>query len=323
VSFTLEDLAAATRIVRPTVPATPQYRWPLLGEAVGAQVWVKHENHTPTGAFKVRGGLVYCARLRELRPEVVGIVSATRGNHGQSLALAGAAAGLRVVIVVPRGNSKDKNAAMRAFGAEVIEHGDDFQEARELLPTLAAEQGLEQVPSFHTDLVVGVATYAQELFEAVPDLDAVYVPVGMGSGICGLVRTRDLLGLRTEIVGVVAANAPAYARSFAAGVPVSTDTADTFVDGVACRVPDPEAVRIINDGAARILEIEEDAAASAMRLMYSTTHNSPEPAGAMALAGLVAEQERMRGRRVAVVQTGGNVDSDVLAAVLRGETPRP
>jgi threonine dehydratase len=222
------------------MPATPQYRWPLLGELVGAEVWVKHENHTPTGAFKVRGGLVFADRLRATRPEVRGIVSATRGNHGQSLAYAGAAAGLEVTIVVPHGNSRDKNAAMRGFGAEVIEYGHDYQAAREYSVQLAAERGLEAVPPYHPDLVLGVATYARELFDAVADLDTVYVGVGMGTGISGLIGVRDLLNLQTEIVGVVSDQAPATARSFAAGEVVATDTADTFVDGVACRVPPPK-----------------------------------------------------------------------------------
>jgi threonine dehydratase len=320
-SFSLDELAYASDLVHRWVPPTPQYAWPLLGEVVSAQVWVKHENHTPTGAFKVRGGLVYTNRLRAQRPEVTGIVSATRGNHGQSLAFAGTANYLGVAIVVPLGNSPDKNAAMRGFGAEVIEHGHDFQAAREHSVELARERGLEAVPPYHPDLVLGVATYARELFDAVADLDAVYVPVGMGSGISGLIRVRDLLGLHTDIVGVVAENAPAIARSFAAGCLVTTDSAETFVDGVACRVPDPTAVAAINAGAARIVEVSEDATAEAMRALFATTHNVPEPAGAIALAGLLAEPELVRGRRVAVIQTGGNIDSDMFASVLAGETP--
>ena len=270
---------------------TPQYAWPLLGTHVGAQVWVKHENHTPTGAFKVRGGLVYADRLRARRPDVTGIVSATRGNHGQSLAFAGRANGLAVTIVVPHGNSPDKNAAMRAFGADVIEHGHDYQASREYSLELAAERGLEPVPPYHPDLVLGVATYARELFEAVGDLDTVYVGVGMGTGISGLIGVRDLLGLRTEIVGVVAEVAPATALSFAAGSVVTTESAATFIDGVACRVPDPDAIDVIKAGAARILQVSEDSCADAVRLLLSTTHNVAEPAGAIALAGLLSERE--------------------------------
>lgn len=320
--FSLDDLAYASEVVRRWVPPTPQYPWPLLGEVVDAQVWVKHENHTPTGAFKVRGGLVYADRLRAQRPQVTGIVSATRGNHGQSLAYAGTAAGLDVTIVVPRGNSPDKNAAMRGFGATVVEHGHDFQAAREYSVELAAERGLEGVPAYHPDLVLGVATYAHELFAGAGELDTVYVPVGMGSGISGLMRMRDLLGLRTEIVGVVAARAPAYSRSFAAGRAVPTDAADTFVDGVACRVPDTDAVRLINAGAARIIEVSDDATAEAIRVLFATTHNAAEPAGAIALAGLLAEREFVHGRRVAVIQTGGNIDTAMFADVLAGLTPK-
>jgi len=320
-SFTRADLDAAGELVHRSVPPTPQYRWPLLEEALGGEIWVKHENHTPTGAFKVRGGLVYVERLARERPGVPGIVSATRGNHGQSLAFAGRAAGVPVRILVPHGNSADKNAAMRGFGAEVIEVGHDYQAAREHAIALASERGLELVPPFHPDLVLGVATYARELLEAVAGLDAVYVPVGMGTGICGLIGVRDLLGLDTEIVGVVSARAPATALSFRAGEVVTTAAADTFVDGVATRVPDAGAVATIVEGAARFVVVSEEEAAAAMRLLFRATHNVPEPAGALALAGAIADGERRAGSRVAVVQTGGNVDSDLLAEVLAGGTP--
>jgi threonine dehydratase len=319
--FTVADLDQACDLVRRWVPATPMYAWPLLAQALGTEVWVKHENHTPTGAFKVRGGLVYADRLCRQRPQVKGIISATRGNHGQSLAFAGRARGLDVTIVVPEGNSPDKNAAMRGFGAEVLVHGHDFQAARERSVELAAERGLEAVPPYHPDLVLGVATYARELFEAAPDLDAVYVPVGMGSGISGLIGVRDLMGLRTEIVGVVSDRAPATALSFAAGQVVATDSAATFVDGVACRVPDPVAVATINAGAARVLQVGEDAAADAVRMMLDRTHNLAEPAGALALAGALSERSALAGRRVAVVQTGGNIDAAMLADILAGITP--
>jgi threonine dehydratase len=320
-SFTVEELAYATALVRRSVPPTPQYRWPLLDQLVGAAVWVKHENHTPTGAFKVRGGLVYADRLRTHRPEVRGIVSATRGNHGQSLAFAGRASGLRVTIVVPHGNSQDKNAAMRGFGAEVIEHGHDFQAALEYSVDLATDCGFESVPPYHPDLVLGVATYALELFDGVGELDTVYVPVGMGSGISGLIRVRDLLGLHVDIVGVVAEEAPAIARSFAAGQVVATETAHTFADGVACRVPDPAAVQVIVAGAARIIAVSEEAVAAAMRTLFATTHNAAEPAGAVALAGLLAERDIVQHRRIGIIQTGGNVDTDMFATVLAGQTP--
>jgi threonine dehydratase len=319
--FTPEELAWATEVVGNRMPPTPQYAWPLLARDVGAEVWVKHENHTPTGAFKVRGGLVYAERLRETRPDVKGIVSATRGNHGQSLAFAGRAVGLSVTIVAPVGNSPDKNASMRGFGAELIEHGHDFQAAREHAAVIAVERGLEVVPSYHPDLVLGVATYAQELFEAAGDLDAVYVPVGMGSGICGVIGVRDQLGLGTEVIGVVAEQAPATALSVKAGRVITTEAANTFVDGVATRVPDPDAIAVISAGAARILTVSEAAAAEAMRVLFSATHNVAEPAGALALAGLLAERASAAGKRVAVIQTGGNVDADLLLKVLAGQTP--
>jgi threonine dehydratase len=319
--LTRAELDAARAVVRRSFPATPQFAWPLLSEHVGAEVWVKHENQTPTGAFKVRGGLVYADRAVRERPDVRGFVSATRGNHGQSLAYAGRAAGLRVVIVVPEGNSPDKNAAMEGFGAELVVHGRDYQESREHAMELGEGLGLEAVPAFHPDLVAGVATYAEELFDATGPLDTMYVPVGMGSGICGVMGVRDLLGLPTEVVGVVADAAPATALSFDAGEVVTTPEAPTFVDGVACRAPVPEAVAEIVRGAARVVRVGEDDAAEAMRVLLRTTHQLPEPSGAMALAGLLAERERARGRRVGVVLTGGNCDADILATVLSGGTP--
>jgi threonine dehydratase len=321
--FNGQELEWAGAVVAKLVPPTPQYVWPLLAQDLGAEVWVKHENHTPTGAFKVRGGLVYTERLRARRPEVNGLVSATRGNHGQSLAFAGRAAGLRVTLVVPEGNSADKNAAMRAFGAELVVHGHDFQAAREHAATLADELGLELVPSYHPDLVLGVATYARELFGEAGELSTVYVAVGMGTGISGLIGARDLLGLRTDIVGVVARQAAATALSVAAGHVVTTTSASTFVDGVACRAPDPVAISTICAGASRVLTVSEDEAAAGMRQLYASTHNVAEPAGALALAGLVQERAQVRGRRVGVVLSGGNVDSATLVEVLAGRTPAP
>jgi threonine dehydratase len=324
--FELDELQRARDLVATLLPRTPQYRWPLLGEAVSdgqepVEVWLKHENHMPTGAFKVRGGLTFLDRLTRERPNVRGIVSATTGNHGQSLAYAGRAFGVPVVILVPHGNSTEKNAAMRGFGAELIEHGRDFQEAREHAASIADERGFETVPPFHRDLACGVGTYALELFGAVADLDAVYVPVGMGSGITSLLTVRDLLGLETEIVGVVSDRAPSTALSLAAGRVVGTESSATFVDGVACRQPDPEAIAIMLAGGARVLAVPEDATAEAMRVLHRTTHNTPEPAGAIALAGLLSERSLRAGQRVAVVLTGGNVDMPVLAAVLGGLTP--
>lgn len=311
----LASLDAAARRVHQVMPPTPQICWPLLCARTGAEVWVKHENHTPVGAFKIRGGVVYMEELAR-REHIRGVISATRGNHGQSVALAAARAGLRAVIVVPHGNSREKNAAMRALGAELIEYGRDFQEAYEHATRLAESECLHLVRSFAPALVTGVGTYALELFRAVAGLDAVYVPIGMGSGICGTIAARDALGLRTEVIGVVAAGAPAYALSFAAGRPVATDRADTIADGMACRVPDAEALEVIRRGAARIVTVTDDEIQAAMRHLFTDTHNVAEGAGAAALAALLQEREAMRGRRVAVVLSGGNIDREIFASVL-------
>jgi len=319
---TLAAIRDARALVQQVFPGTPQYAWPLLRERHGCEIVVKHENHTPTGAFKVRGGLVYLDRLRRERPEVAGVVSATRGNHGQSIALAAARAGLPVVIVVPHGNAVEKNAAMKAFGAELIEAGADFDAARQAAQVIAAERDYEMVPSFHHDLVCGVATYALELFEARPDLARVYVPIGLGSGICGLIAVRDALGLKTEIVGVVAEGADAYALSYEAGHVVATNRAATFADGMAVRGPDAEALAIIRRGAARVVRVSDDAIAAAIRVYHTDTHNLAEGAGAAPLAAAALEAELNRGAAIGVVLCGGNIDLPVLAEVLAGRTPR-
>lgn len=306
--FDLPALEAAAVLVHAAFPPTPQFAWPLLAARAGAEVWVKHENHTPTGAFKVRGGLVYMERLKRERPEVRGVISATRGNHGQSLAYAGARHGVPVTIVVPFGNSAEKNAAMRAQGAELIEHGEDFDAARLRAMELAAARGLEFAPSFAPDLVRGVATYALEFLRAAPPLDTLYVPIGLGSGICGCILARDLLGLSTEIVGVQSTEAPAYALSFAAGAVVTVPTAHTRADGMATRIPDPAALAIIRAGAARIVTVTDAEVAAAIRAYWQDTHNLAEGAGAAPLAALMQERERMAGRRVGVILCGGNID---------------
>jgi len=315
--MTLETLAETRRLVAKYVPTTPSYAWPLLARATGTELWVKHENHTPTGAFKVRGGVSFLSHLLAAGGRPVGLVSASRGNHSQSLAYAGRAFGVPVTIVVPEGNSPDKNAATEAFGAEVVVYGSDFQAAREYSVQLGEERGLVAVPPFHPWLVEGVATYAAELHEQVPGLEAVYVPVGMGTGVSANIAVRDLLGLDCEIVGVVADQAPAYALSYAAGHVVATDAADTFVDGVACRVPDADAVANVVAGCSRIVRISEADAAAAMVLMYRATHNLAEPAGALALAAVLAERDLVAGRKVAMVLTGGNCDLEVLEAAAR------
>lgn len=319
--FTLAELEAALPVVRAAVPPTPQYAWPLLCERLGAQVVVKHENHTPIGSFKVRGGLTYFDRLQRERPRVKGVVSATRGNHGQSLAFAGARAGVAVSIVAPVGNSAEKNAAMRAFGAELIEHGRDFDEARARAEGFAAEHGLEYAPSFHKDLVVGVATYAYELFTSAGELETVYVPIGLGSGICGVIGARDALGLRTRVVGVVSDKAACYSLSLKKNSVVQTESAATFADGVAVRVPDPGALEVIRRGAERVVEVSDDEIAEAIRILFSDTHSTAEGAGAAALAGFLKSRTSSE-RRTAVILTGQNIDRAVMREVLAGDTPR-
>ena len=318
--FSAAELAEARAIVAEAMPPTPQHRWPQLDAATGCEVWVKHENHTPLGAFKVRGGVVHMRR-RRLAGNRNGVIAATRGNHGQAVAFGAAREGVEATIVVPRGNSVEKNAAMRALGATLIEAGDDFIASLEHANRLALERGLDFVPSFHPDLVVGVGTYADELFQAAGELDTVYVPIGLGSGICGVIGVRDLLGLRTEVVGVVSERAPAYADSFAAGRAVPSDSAATFADGAAVRVPNDDALQVVLSGAARVIAVSDDAIADAVRLIFHATHNVAEGAGALALAGLLAEAREQAGRRVGVVLTGGNIDAPLFAAILAGQTP--
>ena len=314
--LTLAQLDDAADLVHAVMPPTPQFCWPLLAARSGVELFVKHENHTPIGAFKVRGGLVYMADLRKSEPAVKGVISATRGNHGQSVALAARRHGLTATIVVPHGNSREKNAAMRALGAELVEEGGDFQAAAEHAAALAETRHLHFVRSFDERLVAGVASYALELLRGVADIDTVYVPIGLGSGICGMIQTRDALGLRTRVVGVVAAGAPSYALSFAAGKAVSTNAADTMADGLACRVPAPQAVEIILKGAERIVTVDEDEIRAAMRHLFTDTHNIAEGAGAATLAGLLKEKGRMAGKRVAIVLSGGNIDRALYAEVL-------
>jgi threonine dehydratase len=314
--LTQTDLEQAGAVVYRVLSPTAQYRWPLLEEVVGCEVWVKHENHLPVGAFKVRGGLVFLDWLKREHPQVRGVIAATRGNHGQSVAYAARANGLQVRVYVPLGNSREKNAAMRALGAEVVEHGHDFQAAWEEAQRAAGASAWHLVPSFDPLLVKGVATYALELFGACPGLDTVYAPIGLGSGICGLMAVRDLLRLNTEIVGVVAEAAPAYALSFEAGRLIPTGTANTLIDGIACRQPDPAALNALWRGAARILRVSDTEARRAMRLLYQTTHNVAEPAGAAALAGLLQERECLRGKRAAIILTGANVDRELFIEAL-------
>jgi threonine dehydratase len=312
---TAQQIEAAATLVHRAIGSSPQICWPLLSERVGAETWVKHENHLPTGAFKVRGGLTYLARLRQERPNVRGVIAATRGNHGQSIAFAARQFGLPCVITVPNGNSRSKNAAMRAYGAQLVEVGHDFQSTYEATQAIAAERTLHFVHSFHSWLLEGVGTYGWELMRAVPDLATIYVPIGLGSGICSTIRARDALGNRAEIVGVVADNAAAYALSFEARRPVSTNSADTIADGVACRVPVEDALEIIWRGAARVIRVTEDEIKGAMRAYFADTHNVAEGAGATPLAAALKDRERKAGK-VGLILSGGNVDPDVYARVL-------
>ena len=319
--FTLAEIEEAAAMVRRHMPPTPQHVWPLLGARFDASVVVKHENHTPTGAFKLRGGLVYVERLKRERPHVKGIVSATRGNHGQSLAFAGRIFEVPVTLVAPFGNSVEKNAAMRALGAELIEVGKDFDDAAEAAAKIASERGFEFVHSFAPDLVKGVATYALELFSAHRDIDTLYAPIGMGSGICGLIAVRDAMQLSTRIVGVVPERANAYRLSFDAAHVVPVNSVSTFADGIAVRVPDARALAIIRKGAAGIIEVSEDEIAEAIRILHEDTHNLAEGAGAAAIAALAKDKGRRRGAKLAVILSGGNIDRPLAAKALAGATP--
>ncbi len=316
--LSLSEIENAASIVYAAMPPTAQYAWPLLAKRTGCEVWVKHENHTPVGAFKVRGGLVYMDRLKRREPALKGVASATRGNHGQSIALAAARNGIAATIVVPQGNSVEKNAAMRAFGAELVEAGHDFDAAKDAAVRLANERGLSMVPSFHRDLVAGVATYALELFRAAPPLDTIYVPIGLGSGLCGTIAARDALGLTTKVVGVVSTEAPAYALSFAAKKVVPTNSADTMADGMAVRGPDAEALDVILKGCDRIVQVSDEEIMEAMRAYYSDTHQITEGAGAASLAALMQERDQMKGKRVGLILSGGNIDKPVYLRALAG-----
>jgi threonine dehydratase len=317
-TFDQDSIDGALALVRQAMPATPANNWPLLSQRLGAEAIVKHENHTPIGAFKVRGGLTYLDRLKREASDLRGIISATRGNHGQSLAYAGRRMGVPVTIVVPHGNSVEKNASMRALGAELVESGSDFDAARETAVQLAGERGLHMVPSFHPNLVLGVSTYAAELFSVHDDIDRLYVPIGLGSGICGCIIMRDLLGLKTEIVGVQSTEAPAYALSLAAGHVVSTNSSDTKADGVATRVPDENALAIIMKGVSRIVQVNDDEVAEAVRFYWTDTHNLSEGAGAAALAAALKEREANAGKCVGLVLSGGNIDLDLFKSWVLG-----
>ena len=313
---TLSELSQAAAIVYRAMAPTPQYSWPLLNEALGTEAWVKHENHTPTGAFKVRGGLVYIDALTRNHPHVRGVISATRGNHGQSIGYATRRHGLQATIVVPHGNSKEKNAAMRALGVTLVEHGQEFQESREYAAQLAIERGLHMIPSFHRDLVSGVASYWTELLTAQPDLEVVLVPIGLGSGICGAVAARNALGLSTRIIGVVSAHALAYQLSFKQKKKCESPVSAIIADGMACRVPDDDSLQIILNYVDDVVAVTDDEVAAAMRLIYLATHNVAEGAGAASLAAAMQLRTQLAGRKIGLPLCGGNVDHDQFAAIL-------
>ena len=316
---TIDEVRLAAESVYRVMQPTPQYCWPLLGERVGAELWVKHENYTPTGSFKARTAVVYAQELMKREPGTRGLITATRGNHGQSVALAAKRCGLPAIVVVPRGNSVEKNAAMRAQGAQLIEYGEDYQEAREHAASREKEHGFHFVPPFHHDIVTGVATYWLEFFSALRDLDAVYVPIGMGSGISAASAVRNGLGLKTKIVGVVSELAPTYARSFEQKECVEALTTTKLADGLACRKPDPTALEVLLANVDHVVTVSETQVGEAMRMFFTDTHNVVEGAGAAALAGALKEKDMLKGKKAGVVATGGNVDHDVFARVLQGK----
>jgi threonine dehydratase len=314
----LAEIREAQALVYRHMPPTPQYSWPLINDRLGTEAWIKHENHTPAGAFKLRGALVYMVWLRQTQPDLTGVVAATRGNHGQGVSMAARKLGLKAVVVVPHGNSREKNRAMVAQGAELVEHGQDFQESLEFARTLAAERGFAMVDSFHERLVLGTATYALEFFEAAPSLDTIYVPLGLGSSICGVSAARNALGLKTEIVGVVAAESPSYALSFKQHTVVEAPSRSAIADGLACRLPDARALEVIWNNVARIVEVTDLEIAQAMCAYYEDTHSLAEGAGAASLAAAIKEGKELghAGKRIGIVLTGGNVDRETFRDVL-------
>ena len=314
-----EAIEAAAETLRPLVPPTPQYLWPQVAQAFGAHVWIKHENHTPIGAFKARSAAMYFHRFTQAEPGARGVITATRGNHGQAVGLAARRYKLPATVYVPRGNSVEKNNAMRALGVKLVEHGAEFQEAREEAARVGSSEGLHMVPAFHPDIVLGVSTYWAEFFRAVPEIDVVYVPIGQGSGVCAAAAARNAYSPGTKIVGVVSAHAPCFARSFEARRVIEAPVNTLLGDGMACRKPDPEALAIILANVERIVEVTDADLADAMRRIFSMTHNVAEGAGAAAFAAAWRERESLAGKRVGLTLSGGNVDSTVFADVLAGK----
>ena len=313
------EIESAAEFLRPLMPPTPQYVWPQIAAAFGTEVWLKHENHTPIGAFKARSAAMYFEKLLKREPECRGVITATRGNHGQAVGLAARRFKLPATVYVPHGNSVEKNAAMRALGVHLVEHGDDFQESREEAARAGERDGLHMVPAFHPDIVLGVTTYWAELFRAAPDLDVIYAPIGQGSGICAAAAARNAFSPRTKIVGVVSAHAPAISRSFAARQVVEAPVETKLGDGMACRKPDPDALAIILANVSRVVEVTDAELARAMRTIFAMTHNVAEGAGAAAFAAAWRERGLLAGQRVGITVSGGNVDTNVFAGVLAGK----
>jgi threonine dehydratase len=314
----LAEIESAAAAIDAVVPPTPQFSWPLLNARAGCEVWVKHENHTAIGAFKIRGALHYMGRLAAREPGVRGIVAATRGNFGQALTFAARRHGLSAVIVVPRGNSVEKNRAMRGLGAELIEHGDDYQAALVRSEEIAGERGLHWVPPYHRDLVWGNAVSMLLFLRGSPPLESAYVPIGMGTGVGALIAARDALGLPTRIVGVASEQAPAIALSYRERRVVAHPVTTRIADGMACSTPNGEALEGILKGVERIVSVSDDEAEAAMRAYFSDTHNVAEGAAGTALAAVLRERGSLAGKRVGVVFTGGNVDTETFARVLKG-----
>jgi len=314
-----DAMESAAQFLATLVPPTPQYVWPQVAAAFGTEVWLKHENHTPIGAFKARSAAMYFQKMMQREPECRGVITATRGNHGQAVGLAARRFKLPATVYVPHGNSVEKNNAMRALGVKLVEHGDDFQDSREEAARVGARDGLHMVPAFHADIVLGVTSYWAEFFRAAPDLDVVYVPIGQGSGACAAAAVRNVYSPRTKIVGVVSAHAAAFSKSFAARQVVESPVETRLGDGMACRKPDPEALAIILANVSRIVEVTDAELAAAMRAIFAMTHNVAEGAGAAAFAAAWRDRESLKGLRVGVTVSGGNVDTNVFADVLAGK----
>lgn len=315
---TLKEIEAAARVVYREFQATPQYRWGLSSQRLGTDCWIKHENHSPVGAFKLRGGLTYFEALKQRGELPAEVIAATRGNHGQSIGWAARRHGVACIIVVPIGNSLEKNAAMRALGVTLIEHGEDFQASREFAIALAGERGAHMVPSYHPDLVSGVATYWWEFMLAVPQLDVVYVPIGLGSGACAAIAAKLALKRSLRIVGVVSAHATTYADSLRAGHVVEAPVSTQLADGMACRVADPAALAVLLPHIDHIVQVTDDEVAQAMRDLFADTHNVAEGAGAASFAAAMQERRQLAGQMVGTTLCGGNVDSATMARVLAG-----